>query len=180
MSDKYLSLEYLASCSNSSLEAFELSRLNEAANLNKQLFELFESCVRAQAEAWVARCLRERRRNDSVDSVSSLSKAAPPMPALQLTSSFADDICGQLPEAHVLRQVRVQPCSRREVQAATTSNLSFFPDAAAPVTRVPALQPSSSGGHGAATDKRANTNAAKQLLRLIAGGPSERLAEARW
>jgi hypothetical protein len=56
------SFDYLLKCSLTSLEGFELARLNRIANLRKELRELVEEWVAAEVEARVSRWLLEARR----------------------------------------------------------------------------------------------------------------------
>jgi len=62
MSPTRPSLDYLASCSEMSLESVELSRLNSAANLRKEFHEILEEWIDAEADARLARTLLEWRR----------------------------------------------------------------------------------------------------------------------
>ncbi|MBZ5662720.1 MAG: hypothetical protein LAO08_20150 [Acidobacteriia bacterium] len=54
-------LDYLLGCSGTSLRDFELSRLNEAANLRKEILAIEDDLRQAQAEAVLARWLMEHR-----------------------------------------------------------------------------------------------------------------------
>ncbi|HEV3254745.1 MAG TPA: hypothetical protein VG033_10070 [Candidatus Acidoferrales bacterium] len=56
------SFDYLLKCSLTSLEGFELARLNRIANLRKELRDLVEEWVAAEVEARVSRWLLEARR----------------------------------------------------------------------------------------------------------------------
>ena len=51
--------DYLHQASSPSLESFELSRLNHAANLRKEIATLLEQWIDEMAEALLARWLRE-------------------------------------------------------------------------------------------------------------------------
>ena len=62
MSDIALSLQYLSACSEESLEAFELSRLNRASNLRKELSQVAEEWVDAEVSSRLARIIVDRRR----------------------------------------------------------------------------------------------------------------------
>lgn len=62
MTESNRHVEYLLRCSKPSLESFELSRLNQIANLRKQLRELVEAWIDAEVEARLARWILERRR----------------------------------------------------------------------------------------------------------------------
>jgi hypothetical protein len=54
--------QYLHEASDTSLESYELSRLNHAANLHKEIAALLEQWIEELAEAMVARWVREDRR----------------------------------------------------------------------------------------------------------------------
>ena len=64
MSDIASSLQYLSACSQESLEAFELSRLNRASNLRKELSQVAEEWVDAEVSSRIARMIVDRRRTD--------------------------------------------------------------------------------------------------------------------
>lgn len=55
-------LEYLEEASDKSLQSFELSRLNHAANLRREIAELVDRWLEETAGALIARSLLERRR----------------------------------------------------------------------------------------------------------------------
>jgi hypothetical protein len=65
MSDTESSLQYLLACSEASLESFELSRLNRASNLRKELSQVAEEWVEAEVSSRLARLIVERRRADT-------------------------------------------------------------------------------------------------------------------
>jgi hypothetical protein len=54
--------QYLHEASDTSLESFELSRLNHAANLRKEIAALMEQWIEVTAEAFLARWVREDRK----------------------------------------------------------------------------------------------------------------------
>src|SRR5436853_1237145 len=54
--------DFLHEVSNPSLESFELSRLNHAANLRKEIVALLEQWIEESAEALVASWVREDRK----------------------------------------------------------------------------------------------------------------------
>ena len=56
-------MEYLHSCSASTLQEFELSRLNAVANLEKQMKDILQKMVDEAAKALVARALIEQQRD---------------------------------------------------------------------------------------------------------------------
>jgi hypothetical protein len=53
--------DYLQDASLSSLESYELSRLNHAANLSREIAQLIEQCIEDTAQALLARWIREYR-----------------------------------------------------------------------------------------------------------------------
>ena len=65
MSDIRPALEYLLACSDMSLESFRISRMNQAANLRKQVRALVDEWVEAEIDAGVSRWMLERRRTDA-------------------------------------------------------------------------------------------------------------------
>ena len=58
-------LDYLSTCSETSLQAFELARLNDVANLRQQLLQQMvatvDQIVEAEIQARFARCIGERQ-----------------------------------------------------------------------------------------------------------------------
>lgn len=58
-------LDYLLSCSEASLESFEMSRLNRIANLRRELRDLLDEWMEAEVNARVARWLLECKRAES-------------------------------------------------------------------------------------------------------------------
>jgi len=59
--------DYLHQASSPSLESFELSRLNHAANLRKEIAALLEQWIDEMAEALLARWLREDHKLQGPD-----------------------------------------------------------------------------------------------------------------
>ncbi len=59
MTESKRHVEYLLRCSKPSLESFELSRLNQIANLRKELRSLVEAWIDAEVEARLARWILE-------------------------------------------------------------------------------------------------------------------------
>lgn len=58
-------LDYLARCSQTSLESFELARLNDLANLRKQMIDVIDEWVETDIQARIAEwiLLRHRQQN---------------------------------------------------------------------------------------------------------------------
>jgi hypothetical protein len=79
------SFDYLFKCSQTSLEGFELARLNRIANLRKELRDLVEEWVGAEVEARLSRWLLEERRTHRQAALpfgqSLLPISEPPCPA---------------------------------------------------------------------------------------------------
>lgn len=72
--------DYLREASDPSLESFELSRLNHAANLRKEIGALIEQWIAEMSEAFLARWLRQGRKSpaQSGRSLDMLSQAELP------------------------------------------------------------------------------------------------------
>jgi hypothetical protein len=66
MGDIRPALAYLLACSDVSLESFRISRMNQAANLRKQVRALVDEWVEAEIDAGVSRWMLECRRTDAV------------------------------------------------------------------------------------------------------------------
>lgn len=56
--------DYLATCSEPGLESYELSRLNQASNLRKEVRQLLDRWIECEVEARMARLTLESRRTD--------------------------------------------------------------------------------------------------------------------
>jgi len=70
--------DYLHQASSPSLESFELSRLNHAAQLRKEIAALLEQWIDEMAEALLARWLREDHKlQESNESLDLLPQATP-------------------------------------------------------------------------------------------------------
>jgi hypothetical protein len=62
-------LDYIATCSKMSLESFELARLNDRANLRKQMIEILDELIEVDIQARVAEwVLVQRRRQGQLQS----------------------------------------------------------------------------------------------------------------
>ena len=110
-------LEYLVACSDMSLESFQISRMNEAANLRRQIRALVDRWIEIEVDAGLAGSMLECRRIGttppklrliSVARSKSFEKAAissrrmrfaaPAMAVRQqrLITCYADDSCGRV------------------------------------------------------------------------------------
>lgn len=65
MRNPQLALEYLVTCSQTSLEGFELARLSQISSFRKQFGELQDQWIEAEVAARLARLLLEHRRAES-------------------------------------------------------------------------------------------------------------------
>ena len=75
--------EFLLSASSNSLQSYELSRLNHAANLRKEITQLLDSWLDENASALLARWLMRQREHPVVEEVAAngdeRSKAVQPV-----------------------------------------------------------------------------------------------------
>jgi hypothetical protein len=78
MGNTQLSFEYLAMCSPSALESLELSQLNQASNLRKELWQIMQRWIESEVQAKVARWLLESRRSPGVQVAPGSSRATLP------------------------------------------------------------------------------------------------------
>jgi hypothetical protein len=58
-------LDYLARCSQTSLESFELARLNDLANIRKQMIDVIDEWVETDIQARIAEWILLRRRHQN-------------------------------------------------------------------------------------------------------------------
>jgi len=78
MSDTHPPLDYLTTSSKATLESFELSRLNRASNLRKELRQILEEWVDAEVDARMARCILDCRRAQDCDHHASARQISTP------------------------------------------------------------------------------------------------------
>ena len=89
MSENPLPLEYLVTSSQSSVESFELSRLNRVSNLRKEIRQIVDEWIAAEAEARIARWILDCRRAQTDDAAPLHAPATgalpstPPSPAAE-------------------------------------------------------------------------------------------------
>ncbi len=69
MSGTRPALEYLLACSDVSLESFRIARMNQAADLRKQVRALVDEWVEAEVDAGLSRCMLECRHTDAMPPV---------------------------------------------------------------------------------------------------------------
>jgi hypothetical protein len=65
MSDTRPALEYLVASSDMSLESFRISRMNQAANLRRQIQALVDQWIEAEVDAGLSRWMLECRHTDA-------------------------------------------------------------------------------------------------------------------
>jgi hypothetical protein len=82
-------LEYLVSSSNNSLESFELGRLNQTANLRKEMRQIVDEWVESEVESRIARWILESRRAENADAISEIAASIEPVRGRQLALTFA-------------------------------------------------------------------------------------------
>jgi len=103
-------IDYLATCSQMSLESVELSRLNLAANLRKEFQEILNEWIESEVDARLARSILEwRRAQDICPSTPAIEAAAKPPQFEQLAIAF-------LPEGRALPASSASERDRQSVQ----------------------------------------------------------------
>jgi hypothetical protein len=88
-------LEYLLTCSQSSLEGFELARLDQISRLRRKIGEIQNEWIEAEVAARLARLLLEGRRGENQNR-SAPESLLSGLPALSSASVEADGIAGML------------------------------------------------------------------------------------
>jgi hypothetical protein len=118
MSDARPALEYLLASSDTSLESFELSRRNQAANLRKQVQQLLGQLIEAEVDAGLSRSLLECRRaramtpslrSDYAPKLGSPEQLAIAFPPERVEISAATTQRGHLAQSEEFGDVRVCP-----------------------------------------------------------------------
>ncbi|HEY6444344.1 MAG TPA: hypothetical protein VIY66_13505 [Candidatus Acidoferrales bacterium] len=79
-------LEYLATCSKVALESFELSRLNEASNLRKEVQQILQGWIDTEVDARLARWILESKQAQAQGGLK--EAMGQPVPLKQLDLSF--------------------------------------------------------------------------------------------
>ena len=192
MSASLSSFEYLGSSSDQSLEAFELSRLNRAANCRKQIVEIYESLVEAEVEACIARCILDRRREGVANSALALQTAEETAVHVsqQLALQVAADVRPALGELNARDAVRdgsaadstVTEITSERVPATFTATQSCLPF---PTEASPILPTRTSRSESPAKKRIAPNSARKcmrhsnELLRMTRAGSSGTFTSAR-
>lgn len=127
------SFEFLVTSSETSLESFELARLNAIANLRKELRQIVDEWIEAEVQARIARWILERRRPESEP-----SSALSPSPAQSETISPSTLPPDARPK---LQQVGEAPGSRPDTAAAALKSLELAVRRSADRNSLPALVP---------------------------------------
>ena len=96
MSDNQPPLEYLLKCSQISLESYELSRLNKAANLRRELLDIAEDWIREEVCVRVSEWLRRFRGDRPIEDII-LELSTPPPESPENTKIFSSFGPLQLP-----------------------------------------------------------------------------------
>src|SRR5271155_598841 len=91
-------LDYLAKCSQMSLESVELSRLNLASNLRKEFQEILDEWIESEVDARLARSILEWRRGQGTAPI------APPLETVASPPRFEQLAIAFLPECNAPRE----------------------------------------------------------------------------
>ncbi|HEX4075573.1 MAG TPA: hypothetical protein VHX49_09260 [Candidatus Acidoferrales bacterium] len=121
MGDTRSALEYLVACSEMSIESFQISRMNQAANLRGQVRVLVDQWIEAEVDAGISRWMLVCRRG---------RKAS----ALRMDHLFGDKFLDRV--AIALLPGRVEVSAVAQLQA----RLSFATAEAGPVREPPSLE----------------------------------------
>ncbi len=122
-------LDYLASCSQMSLESVELSRLNRAANLRKEFQEILDELIDSEVDARLARTILEwRRAHDTSSNRPALEAAGNPPQFGQLALAFP-------PERRALPAGNAQEHDRQSMRDDVPSTFSDSSPKAPPASR---------------------------------------------
>jgi hypothetical protein len=83
--------EFLLSASRTSLQSYELTRLNHAANLRKEIGTLLDQWLDENASAMLARCLMEQRERTSASSANDSSSSGTQAGGHSVSDNFLTD-----------------------------------------------------------------------------------------
>jgi hypothetical protein len=143
MRDPQSPLEYLVTSSQTSLEAFELARLNRAANLRKELRDVLDEWMQTEIDVRMARWILECRRAQNTDSDSLAASPREPARIGQLAMSFLPESSGTQSESvapripHALGEVseeRALACRSRNPRSAQVDAQPHFRSGHRPMT----------------------------------------------
>jgi hypothetical protein len=121
MSDSRSALEYLVACSETSLESFRIARMNEAANLRRQVRVLVDQWIEAEVDAGISRWMLECRSGRAAFS------------ALRMDHPFADKFLERIAMSLLPGRVEVSAAARLQ------GRLLIAPAKAGPVREPPLL-----------------------------------------
>lgn len=76
-------LEYIASCSKASLQSFELARLNDRANLRKQMIEILDQLIEVDVQSRIAEWVLVQRQREEQMHDQGGAMRRPPQQALR-------------------------------------------------------------------------------------------------
>lgn len=111
-------VDYLACASEISLESFELARLNQIANLRKELREVMEEWIEAEVEARIARWVLDTRRAQSdgivpfrnpLPGAVCVPESKPPVPARISSDGSKNPIAPRLGSSTVRQPIQARP-----------------------------------------------------------------------
>lgn len=173
-------LDYLATCSQMSLESVELSRLNLAANLRKEFQEILNEWIESEVDARLARSILEWRRaqDTAVDAPEPILEAVPAPPQFeQLAIAFLPE--SSAPPIGTLSECDPQPHHARALPP--KRNKQMAPPQTKPRIRSfvggrPQAQLADSGGHQRAdrgSKVRKESRPTEKLLPRLIGPLSE-------
>src|SRR5882672_5205933 len=91
-------MDYLAQCSQMSLESMELARLNQSPNLRKEFLQVLHELIESEVDARLARAILEWRRSQSASESQSSFPASSEV-SIEATSS------GEMPKLGCCEQL---------------------------------------------------------------------------
>lgn len=151
-------LDYIASCSKTSLQSFELARLNDRANLRKQMIEILDELIEVDVQARIAEWVLVQRQRRERTQPESGAMRRPPQQALRSAA---------LPDARALPQLNPEESADADVTAeisrdpVITTLRESLPEGAMPSAKADAASNSAKSHTVAATPVPACQMAAK-------------------
>jgi hypothetical protein len=158
-------LEYLFTSSDASIESFRLSRLNDVANLRKELHEIFEEWVEAEVQARLAQWLLARKNPER------------PAAADPATIDSLDRSAARRTVRPAARLTAIRSITRAATLDSAAQSALARPSAAdSPLARVTTIEPSDFATIGSAAIECAITHSG---TRAAASRPTDRPAFTR-
>jgi hypothetical protein len=114
-------LDYLLTSSGAALESFELSRLNRASNLRKELRDVVEDWIETEVDARLARCILEVKRRQ-------VSRT--PVPELEGSTPLLEKPTVDMGELAPREQLALPFAELIDATAANETQQAAFPDGA--------------------------------------------------